>query len=76
MYLYILHELIVQKHAPTPHQLSASEQIDRPHLSRSTLFAYGSMIKYDPTLVDLRSNLILCTNMKAYIIIYSGWSLA
>ena len=35
------------------------------------------MIRYDPTLVDLTSNFfVLCTNVKAYIIIHSGWSLA
>ena len=33
--------------------------------SGSTLFAYGNMIRYDPTLVDLTSNFfVLCTNVK------------
>ena len=35
----------------------------RAALSGSTLFAYGNMIKYDPTLVDLTSNFfVLYTN--------------
>ena len=43
--------------------------------SGSTLFAYGRMIRYDPTLVDLKSNFFVpCTNAKIYIIIHSGWS--
>ena len=36
----------------------------------STLFAYGNMIRYDPTLslVNLTSNFfVLCTNVKAYL---------
>ena len=44
--------------------------------SGSTLFAYGNMIKYDPTLVDqtLTSNFfVLCTNMKVYFDNYSLW---
>ena len=45
--------------------------------SGSTLFAYGNMIRSDPTLVELTSSFfILCTKMKVYIIIHSGWSLA
>ena len=41
--------------------------------SGSTLFAYGNMFKYDPTLVDLTSNFfVLCTNMKVYFIIIVG----
>ena len=39
----------------------------------STLFAYGYMIRYDPTLVDLTSkSFVLYTNVKIYIIIHSG----
>ena len=37
-----------------------------------TIFAYGHMIRYDPTLMDLTSNLfVLCTNMKIYLYNYS-----
>ena len=37
-----------------------------------TLFAYGNIIRYDPTLVDLTSNFfILCTNAKVYLYNYS-----
>ena len=40
--------------------------------SRSTLVAYGNMIGYDPTLMDLTSNFfVLCTNMKVYLYNYS-----
>ena len=40
--------------------------------SGSTLYAYGDMIRYDPTLVDLTSNFfVLCTNMKVYLYNYS-----
>ena len=40
----------------------------------STLFAYGNMIRYDPTLVDLTSNVfVLCTNMKVHLYNYSYW---
>ena len=40
----------------------------------STLFAYGNMIRYDPTLMDLSSNfLVLCTNVKVYLYNYSQW---
>ena len=43
--------------------------------SGSILFAYGNMIKYDPTQVDLTSNFfVLCTSVKVYIISHSGWS--
>ena len=40
-----------------------------------TLFAYGNMIRSDPTLVYLTSNfLVLCTNMKVYLYnYYSYW---
>ena len=39
--------------------------------SGSTLIAYGSMIRYDPTLVDLTNNFfVLCTNMKVYLYNY------
>ena len=35
--------------------------------SGSSLFAYGNMIRYDPTLVDLTSIFfVLCTSMKVY----------
>ena len=44
--------------------------------SGSTLFAYGNMIRYDPTLVDLKSNVHVQTLKFIYIIIHSGWSLA
>ena len=44
----------------------------RAALSGSTLFAYGNMIKYDPTLVDLTSNFfVLYTNKK---VIYYNYS--
>ena len=40
----------------------------RAALSGSTLFAYGNMINYDPTLVDLTSNFFVqCTNVKVYL---------
>ena len=42
----------------------------------STLFAYGNMIRFDPTLVDLISNLFVPCTKFIYIIIHSGWSLA
>ena len=36
--------------------------------SGSTLFAYGNMIIFDPTLVDLTRNFfVLCTNVKFYL---------
>ena len=36
------------------------------------LFAYGNMIRYDPTLVDFTSNFfVLCTNVKVYLYNYS-----
>ena len=40
------------------------------------MFAYGNMIRYDPTLVELPNNFFfLCTNVIVfYIIIHSGWS--
>ena len=45
--------------------------------SGSTLFAYGNKIRYDHTLVDLTSIFfVLCTNVKVYVVIHSGWSLA
>ena len=38
----------------------------------NTLFSYGNMIRYDPTLVDLTSNFfVLCTNMKVNLYNYS-----
>ena len=41
----------------------------RAALPGSTLFAYGNMIRYDPTLVDLTSNfIVLGTNMKVYLV--------
>ena len=40
--------------------------------SGSTLFAYGNMIRYDPTLVDPTMNfIVLCTNVKVYFYNYS-----
>ena len=42
--------------------------------SGSTLFAYGNMIKYKPTLVDPMSNFfVICTKMKVYLNNYSLW---
>ena len=39
--------------------------------ARSTLFAYGNMIRYDPILVDMISNfVVLCTNMKVFIYLF------
>ena len=55
----------------------AKSKISNHWIVGSTLFAYGNMIRYDPTLVDLTSNVfVLCTNVNfIYIIIHSGWSL-
>ena len=40
--------------------------------SGSTLFAYGNMIIYNSTLVDLTSNFFgLCTNVKVYLCNYT-----
>ena len=40
--------------------------------SGSTLFAYGNVIRYDTTLVDLTSNFfVLCTIVKVYLYNYS-----
>ena len=40
--------------------------------SGSTLFAYGNMVRYDPTLVDPLSNFFgLCTNAKVEFYNYS-----
>ena len=40
--------------------------------SGSSLFAYGYMIRYDPTPVDLTSNyFVLCTNEKVNLYNYS-----
>ena len=52
--------------------------LTRAAWSGSTMFAYGNMIRYDPTLVELTSNfLVLCTNVKFILwISHSGWSLA
>ena len=42
--------------------------------SESPLFAYGNMIRNDPTLVDLTSNFfVLSTIMKVYLYNYSYW---
>ena len=44
----------------------------RAACSASTLFAYGNMIRYDPTLVELTSNFfVLHTNVKVYLHSYS-----
>ena len=46
---------------------------------RSTLFACDNASRYDHTLVDLTSCFfvfVICTNVKVYIIIHSGLSLA
>ena len=38
------------------------------------MFAYGNMIRYDPTLVDLTNNFfVLCTKVKVYLYDYSLW---
>ena len=38
----------------------------------SSFFAYGNMIRYDTTLVDLTSDFfVLCTNVKVYFYNYS-----
>ena len=40
--------------------------------SESSLFAYGIVIGYNPTVVNLTSNFfVLCTNMKVYLYNYS-----
>ena len=40
--------------------------------SRCTQFAYGNMIRFDPTLVGLKSNFfVLLTNVKVYLYNYS-----
>ena len=37
-------------------------------ITPSLLLAYGNMISYDPTLVDITSHfLVQCTNMKVYL---------
>ena len=42
--------------------------------SGPSLFAYGNKITYDPTLVDLTSNVFfLCTNVKVHLYNYSQW---
>ena len=42
------------------------------NIAGSTQFAYGNMIRYDPTLVDMTSNFfVLCTMMKVYLYNYS-----
>ena len=68
---------------PLPHRDAFSklqtEQTQTRQLaagSGSTLFAYGNMIRYDPTLVDLTSNFYVQAWKFIYIIIQSGWSLA
>ena len=45
---------------------------DQAALIRATLFAYGNIIRYDTTLVDLTSNFfVLHTSMKVYIYNYN-----
>ena len=45
--------------------------------SGSTLFAFGHMIRYDPSLVNLTNNFFALVVPKfIYVIIHSGWSLA
>ena len=45
---------------------------DQAALSGFTLFAYGNMIRYDPSLMDLASNFfVLCTNVNVYLYNYS-----
>ena len=49
-----------------------TEQIQRAAWSGSAVFAYGNMIRYDTTLVDLTSDFfVLCTNMKVYFYSYA-----
>ena len=57
----------------TPLTLLQTEQTQiRQLLQGSTLFAYGNMIRYDLTLVDLTSNfIVLCTNVNVYLYNYS-----
>ena len=44
----------------------------RDAFNTSCKFAYGNMIRYDPTLVDLTSNLfVLCTDVKVHLYNYS-----
>ena len=59
-----------------------AEQTQIRQVSGNTLFAYGNMIRYDPTLVDLISFIfVLCINMNVYLYIsiqlylynYSYW---
>ena len=39
---------------------------------KTVFLAYGNIIRYDPTLVDLTSNFLsLCTNVKVYLYNYS-----
>ena len=48
---------------------------DQAALVRATLFAYGNIIRYDTTLVDLTSNFfVLRRNMKVYIITMYSYS--
>ena len=44
----------------------------RDSCSGSALFAYGNVIRYDPSLVDLTSNFfVLCINVNVYLYSYS-----
>ena len=73
---HLMSILVCQQFAQlTPFNTFASRA--DPDQAAPTLFAYGNMIRYDATQVDLTSNsFVLCTNVKVYIIIHSGWSLA
>ena len=54
---------------PLPHRLLQTEQIQ---IRISVYSAYGIMIRYHHTLVDLTSNFfVLCTNVKGYEYNYS-----
>ena len=51
---------------------AALAKLVRAARSGPTLFAYGKMIRYDPTLVELTSYFfVLCTNEKVYLYNYS-----
>ena len=53
-------------HIPEEHHLGFKLGIS------ATLFAYGNMIRYDPTLMDLTSNFfVLCTNVIFFLYNYS-----
>ena len=64
-------------HCFKPGYILAQQDKDKPHRDGfkqfcradqgSTLFAYGNMIRHDPTLVDRTYKFfVLCTNVKVY----------